>query len=230
VFGDAEETEFRHAKIITAIQDVTNKQKCIELLIQTCLPKISSHNYADLEFLFSQVVSLDSSFTEARKGLSILTVLKDYYESKNLEAMNRIQFHQLVADPWKTLSKEITTDSILFLLPLANIMDLSADQFYITVINQMVELLTKSNGNGSVKFADFKKWINKLQTFELAVQTSVFVAGRFPCGEDRIAAYKVAYLLAEKWSLQKSMVYIDNLGQTTYLQGEYYSFEDRRFA
>lgn len=40
----------------------------------------------------------------------------------------------------------------------------------------------------------------KIKDFETAVKSAVYVAGNFPRGEDRIAAYRVALSTAERWT------------------------------
>lgn len=61
---------------------------------------------------------------------------------------------------------------------------------------------------GSISFYDFKPWISKIKNYELAVRGTVFVAGNFPRGEDRIAAYKLGLTFAQRWV--NSLLQLDN--------------------
>lgn len=89
------------------------------------------------------------------------------------------------------------------LIPLAQVLNLAVDQFYVAIINQTADKLQKSDcrttESGQITFLDFRSWIAKLKGHETAVQTAVFVAGRFSCGPDRISAYKMAESLSERW-------------------------------
>jgi hypothetical protein len=66
-----------------------------------------------------------------------------------------------------------------------------------------------SPGTGTVSFADFKPFVSKIRDCEVAVRHACNIAITFPCGEDRIAAYKMAQLFTEKWikSLARSDVF-----------------------
>lgn len=115
--------------------------------------------------------------------------------------MKRLPFHFLMTKAIDVLSTEISTSSLPHLLPLARVFDIEADQFYIFIINQNVEKLknTENRDSIAITFADFKALIGKIRGHEKAVTTAVYVAGRFPCGEDRIAAYKMAQHFTERW-------------------------------
>ena len=57
-----------------------------------------------------------------------------------------------------------------------------------------------------VDFQDIKPLLMKIKKFEVSVQTSVYVAGIFPCGVDRIMAYRFAVHCTEKWLRQMKEV------------------------
>jgi hypothetical protein len=59
-------------------------------------------------------------------------------------------------------------------------------------------------------FSDFSPWLCKIKDFELAVRGTVFIAGNFPRGPERIAAYQLALSFAGRWvnSLAKCDVFI----------------------
>lgn len=84
-------------------------------------------------------------------------------------------------------------------------MSVSEDLFYEAIIQQQVSTLTTS-------FSDFRQWILKIKNFELAVRTTVYIAGKYPRGKDRIEAYKTAIKHSKKWTddLKKQQVLDSN--------------------
>ena len=126
-------------------------------------------------------------------------------------SLKRLPFHQLVKDPIVILSPEITDQSLPRLLPLSQVMSLSPDFFYESIVQKKVVILKSvkchavddSSPLKIIRFAEFKPWLSKIKDYELALRTTVFVAGNFPRGEDRISAYQLALLFAERW--QKSL-------------------------
>ncbi len=57
---------------------------------------------------------------------------------------------------------------------------------------------------------NIKKYLEKLGDSEFAIQTSVFIGGLYPCGLERIHAYRTAIELAEVWK-SNSIIVSDRL-------------------
>ncbi|KAJ3321537.1 hypothetical protein HDV06_004073 [Boothiomyces sp. JEL0866] len=132
---------------------------------------------------------------------------------------SRLPFHQILSDPYEILSAEITESTISKLIPLTQVLELTTDKFYEALINQKIQKLQSEHKqyialeeyelraiSRDITFNDFKPLLSKIVDSELLVKTTVYVAGNFPRGEDRIAAYKSASYFAEKWvkSLQSN--------------------------
>ena len=127
----------------------------------------------------------------------------------------RLPYHQLMSNSWKILSPEISEQSLSRLIPLAHILDINPDKFYITIVQNHVSHLASpkkdlkySECAITSKFSFFKPMLSKLKDNEVAVQTTVYIAGHFPCGSERVAAYRLALLFAEKW--QQSCISTSN--------------------
>lgn len=105
----------------------------------------------------------------------------------------------------KVLAAEISESTLPRLMPLAPLLNLEADQYYQAIIQRKVEILQKIRGKTidfafyAISFADFKLVILKITDFENALKITVYVAGAFPRGEDRIAAYRMALSINERW-------------------------------
>lgn len=106
-------------------------------------------------------------------------------------------------NPLKVLSTEIEKKSLPHLLPLAHVFGLDADQFYKQIIDHLLKKLTEckicEGLQSAVTFSEFKPFLSKIRNLPLAIDTSCIIALEFPCGEDRVLAYKMAQSLAEKW-------------------------------
>jgi hypothetical protein len=150
-----------------------------------------------------------------------LSKLKDEYVSvwnNSLQfAQKRLAYHFLVVNPKEVLC-EVNDNTIHKLLPLAHTLSISSDLFYESIIQQKIALLEhiKSSDEDedlkfktkNITFSDFKVWISKIKCYELALSTTVHVAGTFPRGEDRMYAYKTSLMFADRWvsSLEKEKV------------------------
>ncbi|KAJ3272099.1 Kinetochore-associated protein 1 [Terramyces sp. JEL0728] len=124
----------------------------------------------------------------------------------------RLPFHQIMIDPIKVLSVEITESTISRLIPLTQVLELSTDKFYEALINQKIQKLQLELEQyqnleeyelrligRDITFNDFKALVTKIADYELLVRTTVYIAGNFPRGEDRIAAYRLGLQFADKW-------------------------------
>ncbi len=109
------------------------------------------------------------------------------------------------------MAKEISESTLPRLIPLAPLLNLESDQYYEAIIKKKVEILQKVRSkaidysSNAISFNDFKPVILKMKDFEAALKITVYVAGSFPRGEDRISAYRLALSINERWiaSLQK---------------------------
>jgi hypothetical protein len=108
-----------------------------------------------------------------------------------------------MSNPLTVLKAEIEPSSLPHLLPLARVFEIDTDQFFKQIIDVTLRKLTASKEANdavcSVTFADFKGFIVKMRNVSIAIDTCCIIAHEFSCGLDRIAAYKMAQLLAEKW-------------------------------
>ena len=59
------------------------------------------------------------------------------------------------------------------------------------------------NDSGSkniiIPFSEIEIYLEKLKDHESAIQTTVYIASTYPCGIDRIRAYRTALAFAENW-------------------------------
>ncbi|KAL2913082.1 hypothetical protein HK105_207427 [Polyrhizophydium stewartii] len=119
----------------------------------------------------------------------------------------RLPFHMLLSDPWAVLAAEISEESLPKLVPICYILGLSADTLHLRLVDSKIKTLQKELAHGSheavatrgIKSSDFRSLLSKIKDNEKAVSTSVLVGGVFPCGVDRIALYRLALQLAERW-------------------------------
>jgi hypothetical protein len=128
--------------------------------------------------------------------------------------MKRLPFHSVILDPFTVLSLELTDDSLSRLLPIGKVLGLSSDKLYDHVIQQKVALLqrqikTKTQSTFQhlqLSFNDFRHLLSKIKDHQQAISLCVYVGGNFPRGEGRIAAYRLASTISQKWitSLEKN--------------------------
>ncbi|ORX95635.1 hypothetical protein K493DRAFT_371980 [Basidiobolus meristosporus CBS 931.73] len=125
--------------------------------------------------------------------------------------LRRVPFHTIIEEPWKILKYELTEETIPKLLPLTLPLGIHPDQFYGSVIDNLLAKLKLAKGDGEsepaegytkLKFTDFKGLILKIRDTELAISSAKYVADGFACGVDKIQALKTAVHLSDKW-LQK---------------------------
>jgi hypothetical protein len=185
-------------------------------------------SYAPVNLEESQIDSGSFNLAENRS-------LEDSYQNSTKHGQrlskSRLPFHLIISDPIAVLQKEVSAQSINSLLPIVHILGLSQDQFFVSIIHQTAERLSKSKFNvedNTITFSDFKIWIMKIRSHEISVQTAVYVAGRFPCGEDRINAYRCAKLCAERWvqSFPSNEVYCLTLEPRQITKSQYHFSQD----
>lgn len=78
VFTNDQETESRHARIRTALANVTNKGKCAEMLMKECQPRFSPYDYEELTFFYQQLSQLDNHLLDCKKPLLVLEIINGY--------------------------------------------------------------------------------------------------------------------------------------------------------
>ncbi|KAJ3146968.1 Kinetochore-associated protein 1 [Geranomyces michiganensis] len=131
-------------------------------------------------------------------------------------SIQRLPYHALVnGDPWMILRPEMSEESIPRLRPLRKILNLHPDQFYVVAIENVFcaqpEMLdglpTADSEEGSsplgpngikLRFANVKRLVINIADDKTAVETLMEIGRRFPCGPDRISAYKMALTRAER--------------------------------
>ena len=68
--------------------------------------------------------------------------------------------------------------------------------------------ITSSSANIVLPFVDISAYLDKLTDYEFAIQTTVYMASLYPCGIDRILAYRTALDFAENWKENLPLVWI----------------------
>ncbi|KAI8621551.1 rough deal protein C-terminal region-domain-containing protein [Chytriomyces sp. MP71] len=201
-------------RIAGVLDDVDNKQRLVTLFHEAS-SQCSPYSYEKLIFIFTQILRLDASDDKAAKGLKVLEVLSNYtrrskplpveleYASEDLNAIHRssrIPYQSLIRSAWTILEPEISQSSVLRLLPLAQPLGLTTDQFYIAVVESQLFRLRSPFPEGQAKLtvADFKPFLTKILSIQTAVKLSIAVAEAFPSGEDRISTFKLAENFARK--------------------------------
>ncbi|KAI8911677.1 hypothetical protein EDD86DRAFT_203002 [Gorgonomyces haynaldii] len=172
-------------KVQEALDLVTNKQRLIQFLAKDMLEKLES--YQDLTYLYQLLLKIDPQ-QEYKKRLALLDLLDGI----------DLSFHQLLKEPLDLLKSNIHPRNLTKILGLCTVLELPTDPLYIQLIQKTVERISRDKEN-DLGFGDMRAWIAKLKSNEQAVQTAVYVGGRFPCGPDRIQAYKMAHFNADRW-------------------------------
>ncbi|KAI9026821.1 rough deal protein C-terminal region-domain-containing protein [Hyaloraphidium curvatum] len=160
-------------------------------------------------------VPSETELQEARKGLddtSSFPLADSTHGPADLSssATRRLPlrpFLQSESHFWPLLQAELSEETLPKLIPLTIPLAISPDRFYEAVIRKMAAAMGDArsqqrgdpNASPKHKFADFRPLLLKYREFSDALQMTAFIAGVFPCGPDRIQAYKTAQHLAEKW-------------------------------
>ncbi|KAJ2502973.1 hypothetical protein IWW47_002941, partial [Coemansia sp. RSA 2052] len=132
-------------------------------------------------------------------------------------ASKRLPFHYLVSSsPWLTLLPELSMDTVEALLPLAEPLSLSEDDFYINLIDSMLKQWKPSEGQGGqseqaltayeqaisktpTHFNAVERLIRRCRDPEATISTIKHVADELPCGPNRIAALNFGLKVLNKW-------------------------------
>jgi hypothetical protein len=109
----------------------------------------------------------------------------------------RLPFQKLLDSPFQVLVKEVTFKNLPKLLPLVHLLNLEADKLYEVAITQNVAKI--ASNDAYLSFSDFKPFILKIKSYEVAIRAAVFVGGAFPLGDDRVASYRLAKIISERW-------------------------------
>ncbi|KAJ3023527.1 Kinetochore-associated protein 1 [Thoreauomyces humboldtii] len=150
------------------------------------------------------------SLEELQEAKRTLTGISGVSEQDTLAALlqefprsqQRLPFHALAVDPWHVLHAEMAEDAIPRLRPLRKALDLNLDQFYVVAIDNMFISLAAATGTPNttsrLRFADVKRLVSHISDDTTAIDTLLGVAARFPCGTDRVSAYRMAFARAER--------------------------------
>ncbi|KAJ3027579.1 Kinetochore-associated protein 1, partial [Rhizophlyctis rosea] len=185
--------------------------------------EVTKRGSVALDILSDYTRAVPPMFTElleAKRGVSSIAIVSDNENLDELKkifpkSLQRLPFHRLVQDPWAVLRPELSSDSITRLLALSVPLKLPPDEFYTVVIENMMrngdyddeaENATSSGGSSPTsssptlraRFADIKPFIMKYREEGVAIRMAVRVGGQFPCGPERISAYKAALQIAER--------------------------------
>ncbi|KAI9504956.1 rough deal protein C-terminal region-domain-containing protein [Coemansia spiralis] len=132
-------------------------------------------------------------------------------------ARKRLPFHSLVnGSPWTTLLPELAADTVDRLLPLAQPLELSEDDFYMNLIDSMLKQWKSGNAftgmaadastiyelatnKATTHFNTIQQLIRCFKDPEAAISTIKHVSDELPCGPDRIAVLKLGIKLLRKW-------------------------------
>ncbi|KAJ1750963.1 hypothetical protein LPJ79_002453 [Coemansia sp. RSA 1821] len=128
-------------------------------------------------------------------------------------AARHLPFHALVgSSPWSVLLPELCPESVDLLLPLAQPLELSEDDFYMHAVKAMLRQWNESPDSTTVpdlheaalnknhtRFDAIQPLIRCFKDPEAAVSTLRHAAESFPCGPDRVAALKMGIKLLRKW-------------------------------
>ncbi|KXS20915.1 hypothetical protein M427DRAFT_348724 [Gonapodya prolifera JEL478] len=223
-------------EVAGAVDDVTNKDALVAVLMENCFNFISPYDYERLQFLLSQVLRWQPELERARQRSVLVDTLMTYkrvaapserekqlvervtetpasekFLEKHPFSLERLPVHALLTEHyWTVLEPEITEESLPLILPLSVPLGISPDRFYMCLIDKLLSPLLESQTNCEkstsgaknqqwVKFQDVRSYFHKVQDYEESIRKSVFVGGLFPCGPDRIQAYKCGSLLVDKW-------------------------------
>ncbi|KAJ2358755.1 hypothetical protein GGF43_000606 [Coemansia sp. RSA 2618] len=131
-------------------------------------------------------------------------------------ATRRLPFHGLIGSaPWSVLLAELSAETVDLLLPLAQPLELSEDDFYMNLIDAVLRQWRPSSDDDSAaalltayelavsktptRFNAVQHLIRCFKDPEAAISTIKHAADEFPCGPDRVAALKMGIKLLRKW-------------------------------
>ncbi|KAJ2492558.1 hypothetical protein IWW37_001313 [Coemansia sp. RSA 2050] len=129
-------------------------------------------------------------------------------------ASKRLPFHYLVnTSPWATILPELSTETVEALLPLAEPLGLSKDDFYINLIDNMIQQWKSDEEQGAQALKAYEQAISKTPTHfnavepliqccrdpEARISTIKHAADELPCGPNRIAALNFGLKELVKW-------------------------------
>ncbi|KAJ3414397.1 hypothetical protein HDV05_006671 [Chytridiales sp. JEL 0842] len=70
------------ARVAGVVEDVSNQGRLLETLMQVVIPRVSPYDYERLLFIFSQILRIDESNEDAKRGTMVLEVLGTYTRVK----------------------------------------------------------------------------------------------------------------------------------------------------
>eukprot|EP01156_Anaeramoeba_ignava_P022884 Anaeramoba_ignava/c21138_g1_i1.p1 GENE.c21138_g1_i1~~c21138_g1_i1.p1 ORF type:complete len:962 (+),score=240.05 c21138_g1_i1:34-2886(+) len=128
---------------ILAVMDEIDTQDVLHLFKDICYKNVNQKDYRKLEYVCNQIIRLESGKIpdEISRDLIILSILENYDKqfcnSETIE-YSKIPFHDLMEDPWTVLRPLISEITLNYLLPLVSPLDLSVDQFYRCVFDNLI--------------------------------------------------------------------------------------------
>ncbi|RKO93327.1 rough deal protein C-terminal region-domain-containing protein, partial [Blyttiomyces helicus] len=123
------------------------------------------------------------------------------------KSAQRLPFHAIMEKGEKIIHDELTEESLSRLIPLSVPLELDADNFYMAVLQNIFQkpptmtpgevFVPKNHSGNPIHYADVSRFVARIANPEVATRACVQVGGSFPCGTDRIAAYKHALNFAK---------------------------------
>ncbi|KAL4156946.1 hypothetical protein PRNP1_005972 [Phytophthora ramorum] len=209
-------------KIAGVIEDI-HEQHLVKMLLKS-IPKISGQDYDRLLFIFRLLLEHTSyrEREEVERRVEVLQNLKvfaafqvnDYLktgESKRYQAGNcssnesetgnkadveKMSFHQVIANPLEVLARVVTKENFSVLIGLAEPLQLEPDELQMMLLKNMITKNLKQNTLGKccspIQFSDFEGILGCLSDTECRVTAAEWLAENFPLGEEKLKALEFA--------------------------------------
>ena len=198
-----------------------NAQELCEILMQSCLPLVSPYHYERIAFVLELAVATDveSRYTTVTTtGRLLLSILSLYQRSTPPSATERsaldaargatvalpgardgsrvrLPFHWfLQRKPLDTLKPELSLESVARLLPVARLLSLPPDEFYVTVVEKLVPEM--ATGAPPDRIAAVLDLVRKISDAEMAVGCCKLIADELPLSQGKVDALQLAVKLA----------------------------------
>jgi hypothetical protein len=130
--------------------------------------------------------------------LAVENQLRCNRDDLNRDALRRLPFHHLIeGDHWATLKPELTLQSVKRLLPIAKLLTLSEDDFYVTVIEKLMPEMA-----GCTELERVSPVLDlalKISDTEAAIACTKMIADELPLSEGKVEALKLSVALANQW-------------------------------
>ncbi|KAL4129751.1 hypothetical protein PRIC2_005758 [Phytophthora ramorum] len=209
-------------KIAGVIEDI-HEQHLVKMLLKS-IPNISGQDYDRLLFIFRLLLEHTSyrEREEVERRVEVLQNLKvfaafqvnDYLktgESKRYQAGNcssnesetgnkadveKMSFHQVIANPLEVLARVVTKENFSVLIGLAEPLQLEPDELQMMLLKNMITKNLKQNTLGKccspIQFSDVEGILGCLSDTECRVTAAEWLAENFPLGEEKLMALEFA--------------------------------------